>query len=106
MFSPLLFTNHHSSPPSALKTITKMVFTNLTTYKLVRCLTILCIISLILISVYYLSVSVEFLKKLIEHIEEADQTFARHAARNLTISKIIIEPLQRNAHEMYQKHGM
>ena len=94
-----------SSPFSSLARLVKMVIANLNTYKLVRHLTILCIISLIVISVYYLNSTLEFLKKLIDHINEADLAFAKHAARNLTISKMIIEPVQRSAHEMYQKHG-
>ena len=49
--------------------------------------------------------SLEFLKRLIDQIDDADMAFHRHSMRNLTVSKMIIEPLQRNAHDMYQKNG-
>ena len=98
MFSPV-------SAFSAVQSYCKMVFTNMSNFKIIRHLTLISIVSLIVISVYYLSLSMEFLKKLIEHIEEVDQSFAKHAARNLTLSKLMFEPMQRNAHEMYQKHG-
>lgn len=97
MFSPV-------SAFSAVQSYCKMVFTNMSNFKIIRHLTLISIVSLIVISVYYLSLSMEFLKKLIEHIEEVDQSFAKHAARNLTLSKLMFEPMQRNAHEMYQKH--
>jgi len=87
-----------------LPALAKMVFAQLTHYKVVRHLTTISIIALIIISVYYLNSTLEFLKKLIDHIDDADQAYAKHAARNITISKMIIEPLQRQAHDMYQKH--
>ncbi|KAI2796605.1 hypothetical protein BLOT_014398 [Blomia tropicalis] len=81
-----------------------MVFNSLTSYRVVRHLTLISIIVLIITSVYYLNLTLEFMKKLIEHIEDADRAFARHAIQNITISKILIAPLQRSANDMYQKH--
>ena len=85
--------------------IIMMVFNSLTSYRVVRHLTLISIIVLIITSVYYLNLTLEFMKKLIEHIEDADRAFARHAIQNITISKILIAPLQRSANDMYQKHG-
>lgn len=98
MFSPV-------SAFSSVQSYCKMALTNMSNFKIIRHLTLISIVSLIVISVYYLSMSMEFLKKLLQHIEEVDQSFAKHAARNLTLSKLMFEPMQRNAHEMYQKHG-
>lgn len=89
----------------AVQSYCKMAFTNMSNFKVIRHLTLISIVSLIVISVYYLSLSMEFLKKLIEHIEDVDHSFAKHSLRNLTLATLMFEPMQRNAHEMYQKHG-
>lgn len=74
-------------------------------YNIIRSLTTISIITLIIMSVYQLNLTLEFLKKLIDHIEESNSAFERHVAKNRTLAKLMFEPLQRNAHSMYEKHG-
>ncbi|XP_046915871.2 uncharacterized protein LOC124496395 [Dermatophagoides farinae] len=73
-------------------------------YNIIRTMTTLLIITLIILSVYHLNLTLEFLKKLIDHIEETDSVYERHASKNRTLAKMMFEPMQRTAHSMYEKH--
>lgn len=73
-------------------------------FYLIRTLTIISIITLILISVYQLNTTLEFLKKSFDHIEEADTMFEKHANKNFTLAKKMFEPFQINARRIYEKN--
>lgn len=74
-------------------------------YYLVRCLTIVSIMALILITVYQLNAILELFKKLIENIEEADSTFEKHAVHNESLARMMFETFQQDAHNLYKKSG-
>lgn len=74
-------------------------------YSALRYFTMLSIVVLLILSVYYLNATLEALKMLIEHIDNADKTLERNMKRNATIGRLMIAPLHRSAHEYYQQTG-
>lgn len=74
-------------------------------YSGLRYFTMLSIVGLLILSVYYLNATLEALKMLIEHVENADKMLERNMRRNATIGRLMIAPLHRSAHEYYQQTG-
>lgn len=73
--------------------------------KAVRCVTLVSIIALLLLSVYYLNATLEAFKMLIEHVHHADRMLERNLHRNSTLAKLMFVPLHRSAHEYYLQTG-